>query len=521
MEEKELQKQTSSALEEKTNEEQALSLPKEDIKVENSNQNNTSEQSNSLENDNSKSQEVSLEIPKSKDENPTEDKKDISLPSIKGEKESSPEVANNTAVSETKEETTSNQPESNTPEPSNNDAQSSQEANNIVLPEAVDNTEKKVEAANPTLNTEANFSQIFNVESEETEPPVSSTPENNSSSNNEDKKVEENVNVAKNENTPAVEVTPKAVEEQPKSKFNREAFNNEEKVLYEIKPEKEGNPFIVLIFFVFLISFIIFLPTITKNTSLFNFFPKDTPETPQEEETNDGKYDLRSSSVRIKMDDLEFANFVDSKTNDTYRITFTMNNNGQTPYMFDKKYYIIFYDRSDSVVYRALIHSFEAIGSLSAQEVSLIITQKAYEEATKFKIEEIETSRYPSVNLIESEDEYRILTCTYQNDEMKYYFLNNQLSKIKETYKESRDNSLNYNSNLETYRSTSNRYKEIEGFQSTFVETGNDFEMLNEFNLKDIQDITLTNLHVYRFFKYNENKDIVSFEMEAQGYQCR
>ena len=48
MEEKELQKQTSSALEEKTNEEQALSLPKEDIKVENSNQNNTSEQSNSL-----------------------------------------------------------------------------------------------------------------------------------------------------------------------------------------------------------------------------------------------------------------------------------------------------------------------------------------------------------------------------------------------------------------------------------------------------------------------------------------
>ena len=46
-------------------------------------------------------------------------------------------------------------------------------------------------------------------------------------------------------------------------------------------------------------------------------------------------------------------------------------------------------------------------------------------------------------------------------------------------------------------------------------------EFIREFNLKDITDINLSNLHEYRYFKYNESKDIVAFEVEAQGYQCR
>ena len=44
--------------------------------------------------------------------------------------------------------------------------------------------------------------------------------------------------------------------------------------------------------------------------------------------------------------------------------------------------------------------------------------------------------------------------------------------------------------------------------------------MVNEFDLKLIPDASLSTLQTYRFFKYKENKDIISFELEAQAYNC-
>ena len=44
--------------------------------------------------------------------------------------------------------------------------------------------------------------------------------------------------------------------------------------------------------------------------------------------------------------------------------------------------------------------------------------------------------------------------------------------------------------------------------------------MINEVNLKNISDVTMTQLRTYRFFKFKENIKTVSFEMEAQGYNC-
>ena len=47
-----------------------------------------------------------------------------------------------------------------------------------------------------------------------------------------------------------------------------------------------------------------------------------------------------------------------------------------------------------------------------------------------------------------------------------------------------------------------------------------EFRMINNFELKDIQDVKLTELQTYRFFKYKESIKTVSFELEAQGYHC-
>lgn len=358
---------------------------------------------------------------------------------------------------------------------------------------------KKEEKGQSTLNSDADFSSIFNVESEEKKEP---TPTGQT-------KVE-----TPEANAPKVEVQePKP----PKKEPNPNAFNGQERLLYEIKPEKEGNPIVVVLFFLFLFTTIIALPYFSKKIDL-SIFKSSTPTQPVEQEEEEYYY-FNKSSVRAAIGNLEFTNFVKYQENGEYFVRFMVANNDEKPYQFDKKYYIVLYE-DETILYRALIHSYDAIGSLGVSEVEATISEKSYNDADRFKIEEITELQYPTVRLIEEDGDYQVLTCNYHNDEIKYYFLDGKLNSLKETYTEERDSSTTYNDDLIKYRNLSLDYKKIENFQSTFVEDSTSFSMINSFNHKDISDATLYNLKTYKFFKYNESKEVVSFELEAQGYTC-
>lgn len=385
----------------------------------------------------------------------------------------------------------------------NKSLETNPEAPVINIPESID-TKEEVKAQNQTLNPATDFSSIFGVASEEQAPEV---------------KIE-----AKKEPEPAQELAPevKVAEnvEVPKTqepKFNKDQFNSEEKLLYEIKPEKEGNPLVVLFFFIFLIAFIIFLPSLVKVAN-FNFTQNRTNTNNNEPEQSEF-YELGSTSVRVKMDNLELNNFVKSSEDDEYYLIFTLTNTASEPYMFNKKYYITLYD-GESIVGYALIHSYDIVAAYGAREVKLVINENSYQRANQFKVEEIVASRYPKVATTEVDGEYNVLTCTHLNDEMKYYFSNDALVKIKETYKELQSNSKNYAANKDTYRNLSNKYKQIQNFTSDFIETNTDFTMINNVELKDIPDKTLTDLKVYRYFRYSEDIKTVAFELGAQGYTC-
>lgn len=350
-----------------------------------------------------------------------------------------------------------------------------------------------------TINNNVDFNSIFNVESEE-------------------KQVD--LPMKKEENPPAMPVVEQEEpvekkEEKPKPKEN--VFNGQERLLYEIKPEKEGNPIVVVLFFLLLFGTILALPYFTKKVSYY--FGGNSVVKPSTTEETDEFYYFNKSSVRAKMGELEFTNFVKYKENGEYSIKFMVSNTSQKPYQFDKKYYIVLYD-DETLVYRALVHSYEAIGSLGVSEVKAIISERGYNDANRFKIQEITESQYPSVRLIEEDGDYQVLTCKYTNDEIKYYFLEGKLASLKETYSEERDSSTEYENDLNKYRNLSSNYKKINNFQSTLVEDSTSFTMINTINHKEIPDATLSNLKTYKFFKYNETKEVVSFELEAQGYTC-
>lgn len=378
--------------------------------------------------------------------------------------------------------------------------------NPIISSEATEETTKETEDANKSKDSivpPADFSTIFNVESEE-KPEVASKP-----------LVE----------APKVEVKKESTEENAlpidsgTTNKNPNAFNDQEKVIYEIKPEKEGNPIIVVIFFVLLLGTVFALPYVSTKLNFDNENKPTSNNTPEEDDEEESIYYFDKSSVRAKLDGLEFTNFVKSKVGNRFFVTFNITNTNNNPYQYDKKYYVTLLE-NEVVVYYALIHSYDVIGTNAAQEITLPISEKAYNNADRFKIEEIVTAKYPEVKLNKKEGEYEVLTCTFQNDEIKYYFVDNKLLKLYETYTESQESSLTYEQDKVNYQNLSNEYKKVENFTSTFIETNIDFRIINEIPYRDVSNLALSNLKTYKFFRYNEHKNVIAFEMKAQGYTC-
>ena len=101
--------------------------------------------------------------------------------------------------------------------------------NSISSSEISTSTNNTIPPKQPSL-APADFSTIFNVESEE------KTENKIQNKQAELPKTEENTNV------PTENVIIEENSNTQEEKINKDLFNSEEKVLYEIKPEKEGNP---------------------------------------------------------------------------------------------------------------------------------------------------------------------------------------------------------------------------------------------------------------------------------------
>lgn len=311
-----------------------------------------------------------------------------------------------------------------------------------------------------------------------------------------------------------------------KKENHERTFTRNEEVLYTEKEEKEGNPIVLLVIFAVIVSFVFLLPVI--NTNLRKIFGLDysyfenkwsaTPTAPQiQQETQ--KHSFKDSSTRVEIGNLALTNFVTTKNDEKYEIDFTIINEGDESYIYDKKYYIVLYN-DDNLIYRALIHSYKPLASKAADELSLPITEFAYKRANGFELVEISETQYPEVEFVGQSDNYDLLTCTYNNDTMEYYFEDNMLIKVKEKYFEEKMESYTYQEDYEDYKGYSYKYNQINGFESTFVETSEDFTMIATGNLNQIQDITMSDLKVYKFFKYRTNSRVVAFEMSALGYTC-
>ena len=301
-----------------------------------------------------------------------------------------------------------------------------------------------------------------------------------------------------------------------------------DQVILNIKEEKGGNIFGVIFFFVIILSAVYFLPTIYNNIGLYIPFlgskekpidntNKELPVLPDKEDEN--KYPLDGNLSEAKIDGLSFGNFVKSNSNG-YTLSFYIINNEDNTFTFDDntKFYLELYEDSDYIS-SALVYSYEPIGFKDTKNFELEISKNAYNKANKFKILRRSKSEYPNVELKSSDGEYKVLSCTRKNRELKYYFIDNYLEKIDDIYTE-QANSSTYSSNLEKYNSYKEEYDSIEAMDYNIIETTDNFVAKLEIDLSKINDKDINRLAKYEYFAHHKELAVVAFDMKAKGYTC-
>ena len=405
--------------------------------------------------------------------------------------------------------------------------------NQEIINQAFDAGEEKEDVKIKGNELEAaNFSQMFGVASEEApvkEEPLKGAP----------------APVEAPEAPKQEVVIPESVIQEVIDGKKTSKFNSEEKTLYTIKEEKTGNPIIVVIFFIILGFFIVILPQVTNTSesALEKIYGRGGVITKPVEEEIEKKYYYFEETTKYQVDDLIITNAVLQETNNTvvpesedpeiqkknkeYTITMTIFNTTSEPFYFDKNYYILLYDQNQ-LVFRAKFFSYDAIAPKGAQDFTFTVNEKAKKEANRFTITLIDKDDYPEAEIYTEEDGFRVLRCNYKNDEMKYYFKDDMLVKIQETYAEQASKyNVGYDTRKEEYRALSEKYRKIENFSSDFAERKAEdpsivpeFKMVNNIDLSKIEGRTISNLKVYRYFKYNEHKNVVLYEVQSLGYTC-
>ena len=394
----------------------------------------------------------------------------------------------------------------------------------VVIPEEKEDVKiqgKEMEAAD--------FSAMFNVASEEVkEEPKVETPE------------------VKTETPEVKTAEPTVVAELPAEHESHKTprFNSEEKTLYTIKEEKESNPTGVILFFIILAIVIIFLPQLTKTSeaALDKIYgANQVAPQEKEEEKVETKYYYFEQTYELEVDNLTIENAIKSKTGDEYFLRMSVFNNDNKIYKFDKNYYIFLYNENQ-IVGRTKFFAYDALAPNGGNELSFVINENAKNNANRFAFILVDKNDYPEVQLNTEEDGYKVLTCKYLNDELKYYFKDDRLVKINELYSESK---TIYTSEYDKHREeiqrlSQEKYNVIDGFDSVFVDrnynpepyTDEDkaagkkppilaeFEMNNTLDLVNINDKALSNLKTYKYFSYNESKNVVAYEIQSFGYTC-
>ena len=295
--------------------------------------------------------------------------------------------------------------------------------------------------------------------------------------------------------------------------------DNEPVILGKVKKGSAGKPLVVLIIFLFIGSFILFLPTIInyfgdynivdliKNGEIVDFFINHDLYVEQpinnkdKEENKEIKPILINTQTTITNNIITLDNFIFDKNS----IKFNINN--KTNIKLEENNYYLVLSQNDKE-----LTTIKIMGN----EVNYKF-KETLENTLEVKgiIKLIRENEYPKFIVSSDESGLGSLVCEKDNYKIEYILNNNNLIRIKET--------LNYLDNTENYLTTFEEYSK----KSTKLNASNATSIITENYSGFIftSDIDL-NIYTgteknYNYYSLNTKTNKIYFEMNAKGYDCK
>ena len=308
-----------------------------------------------------------------------------------------------------------------------------------------------------------------------------------------------------------------------KKKINNVVIKDEEltPTTIGVYSNKTKNPITLLLLLAVFVSIAFFMPDIqsyvskvlgkgdtneVNNNNGGQTDPDVDPDDGNDVQEEGQEYDISVGTVETKNYTLSNISF----SGNTFKVVFT----SKLSSGFDlSDYYLEFYSSEGTFVKRVKV-SDDMISSTSSREFEF----NNIPNASKFAFVKKTVDDYPQVSLNYNENLEANLVCRLDTTLYNYLFIDNQLSRITETFSYSKTNNSDFYEVGQEYQYLANTYNAVDGVTSTFTETLNDFYFTMNVDLSktDISKINDKNV-----FANKTEPRVVKFIVEARGYTCQ
>lgn len=294
---------------------------------------------------------------------------------------------------------------------------------------------------------------------------------------------------------------------------------------FESRKKTSVGIFIILTIFVLVV---IFLPQITEKINEYLDPTPPTPttpntpnENPNEEDPDDGEdnedetFYQYDPTLRIEREDVIISDISIDATNNTITYSVTNNTNAYQD-METLNYYIEIYNTERTLIERVKLVPEGLLAGGAFETFTRPITSTSATTIGYIVLVKKTLDDYPEVELATDGDGNSSLVCTNTHETVTYEFNNNALKSVTSIV-EYVNTDANYTDIYSTYQTLADSYNRTNGITSNFfINTGG----FNITTLIDLEKASRTYIFNADTFTLDTEAKEVSFEMEAQGFDC-
>ena len=293
---------------------------------------------------------------------------------------------------------------------------------------------------------------------------------------------------------------------------------------FESRRKTSIGIFIILTIFVLVV---IFLPQIS---SIINEYlnptptvnPTPTPNNPDDsEEPVDPDKNINeefyayAENLKIEREEVIVSDIKIDSTNHT--LTYNVTNNTKSYQdMEELNYFIEIYNSERTLLERIKLVNEGVLAAGAFKTYTRNISELTSITAGYIVLVKKTTEDYPTVTLVEDAVGNANLVCSNSHEEVTYHFKNNKLQGLTSTV-EYLTTDPDYDNIYSNYQTLVNNYNMTPGITSTIFNNTSGFNVTSIVDLKEASRTYIFNADT---FKLDTDPKVVSFEMEASGFNC-